>query len=126
MVSLEDAGAGAFLKNISIVGGGWAGLSAAVHAVSSGWKVSLYEASPQLGGRARRVVRNELHLDNGQHILIGAYRDTLSLMRTVGVDIDSSLWRMPLALKYLDGSGIQLPDIPKPLNVIAGIVSAKG
>ncbi len=126
MVSLEDAGAGAFLKNISIVGGGWAGLSAAVHAVSSGWKVSLYEASPQLGGRARRVVRNELHLDNGQHILIGAYRDTLSLMRTVGVDADSSLWRMPLALKYLDGSGIQLPDIPKPLNVIAGIMSAKG
>lgn len=126
MVSLEDAGAGAFLKNISIVGGGWAGLSAAVHAVKSGWKVSLYEAAPQLGGRARRVVRNELHLDNGQHILVGAYRDTLALMRTVGVDIPSSLWRMPLALKYVDGSGIQLKNIPAPINVLAGILTATG
>jgi squalene-associated FAD-dependent desaturase len=126
VVSLEDASAGAFLKNISIVGGGWAGLAAAVRAVSSGWKVSLYEAAPQLGGRARKVVRNELHLDNGQHILIGAYRDTLALMRTVGVDIEGSLWRMPLALKYFDGSGIQLKNIPAPINVLVGVLNATG
>ena len=126
MVSLEDAGAGAFLKNLSIVGGGWAGLAAAVHAVSTGWKVSLYEASPQLGGRARRVMRHEMQLDNGQHILIGAYRDTLALMRAVGVDVNRSLWRMPLTLKYLDGSGIQLQNIPAPLNILAGMLSAKG
>ena len=126
MVSLEDASTGAFLKNISIVGGGWAGLAAAVRAVSSGWKVCLYEAAPQLGGRARRVVRKELRLDNGQHILIGAYRDTLALMRTVGVDIQSGLWRMPLALKYVDGSGIQLQNIPAPINVLAGILTARG
>ena len=126
MAGLEDASAGAFLKNLSIVGGGWAGLSAAVHAVSSGWKVSVYEAAPQLGGRARRVVKNEWHLDNGQHILIGAYRDTLALMHKVGIDTQHSLLRMPLALRYVDGSGIQLKDIPAPLNVLLGIVCAHG
>ena len=71
-------------------------------------------------------MRNELHLDNGQHILIGAYRDTLALMRTVGVDIPSGLWRLPLALKYVDGSGIQLKNIPAPLNVLVGVLTAAG
>jgi len=127
VASLENAGAGAFLKTLTIVGGGWAGLAAAVHAVNSGWKVKLYEAASQLGGRARGVVRDGLLLDNGQHILIGAYTHTLSLMQTVGVDIESYLLRMPLAVKYADGSGLQLqPGLPTPLNVIAGILSAKG
>jgi predicted NAD/FAD-binding protein len=123
---VEDASLGAFLKQVTIIGAGWAGLSAAVHAVQAGWQVRLLEAAPHTGGRARRVMRLGQALDNGQHILIGAYSDTLTLMRTVGVDTDHHLWRMPLTLRFADGQGVQLPAWPAPLNVLAGIVNAKG
>ena len=114
------------MNQVTIIGGGWAGLSAAVHAVNSGWQVRLLEAAPQTGGRARRITHQGIALDNGQHILIGAYRDTLSLMRLVGVDTDKHLWRMPLTLRTPDGAGLRLPALPAPLNVLAGIVSAPG
>ncbi len=67
-----------------------------------------------------------LALDNGQHILIGAYHDTLALMRRVGVNPDTCLLRLPLNLKTPDGSGVRLPDLPAPFNVIAGIAGASG
>ncbi len=86
-------------RRIAVIGGGWAGIAAAVAATEAGHQVTLFEMAPQLGGRARRVDHsNDLSLDNGQHILIGAYRDTLSLMRRVGVDPDILLRRLPLAL----------------------------
>lgn len=72
MARLENAGAGKILKKLTVVGAGWAGLSAAVHAVQQGWQVRLLEAAPQVGGRARRVMHHGLAFDNGQHILIGA------------------------------------------------------
>ena len=59
--------------------------------------------APQLGGRARSL---DSGLDNGQHILIGAYTDTLALMRRVGADPETLLARQPLALRYPDGSGL--------------------
>jgi squalene-associated FAD-dependent desaturase len=68
--------------------------------------------APQLGGRARSVTHDGLTLDNGQHILIGAYRDTLALMRQVGVDPAAVLHRQPLTLRYPDGSGLRLPPGP--------------
>lgn len=69
---------------------------------------------------------SEVTLDNGQHILVGAYAETLRLMRQVGVDPDESLLRLPLSLKFPDGAGLQLPDRPFPLNMLAGVWSAVG
>jgi hydroxysqualene dehydroxylase len=114
------------LTSLTIIGGGWAGLSAAVHAVQAGWRVRLLEAAPQTGGRARRVMHQGLALDNGQHILIGAYRDTLALMRTVGIDADTCLLRLTLNLLTPDGRGVSLPDLPAPFNVLVGIAGASG
>ncbi len=65
-------------------------------------------------------------LDNGQHILIGAYSETLKLMRTVGVDPEATLLRLPLTLLFPDGDGLALPDWPSPLDALAGIATAKG
>ena len=65
-------------------------------------------------------------LDNGQHILIGAYSETLKLMRTVGVDPQATLLRRPLTLLFPDGDGLALPDWPSPLDALAGITSARG
>jgi hydroxysqualene dehydroxylase len=93
---------------VAVVGGGWAGIAAAVQAVQDGHRVTLLEMAPVLGGRARAVELDGLSLDNGQHILIGAYRDTLALMATVGVDAAQVLHRLPLALTFPDGRGLQL------------------
>lgn len=116
------------LQHITIVGAGWAGLSAAVAAVEQGWQVTLYEASALPGGRARALPQTfaDMPLDNGQHILIGAYQETLQLMRTVGVEPEQVLQRMPLDLRNAQDHGLQLPDWPAPLNVLAGICTARG
>jgi squalene-associated FAD-dependent desaturase len=65
--------------------------------------------APQAGGRARSVPVGGLALDNGQHILVGAYGATLELMRLVGADPDTLLMRLPLALRTPDGQGLALP-----------------
>ena len=95
---------------LTIVGAGWAGLSAAVAATERGWAVTLWDMARQPGGRARSSAdAGGLVLDNGQHILIGAYRDTLSLMRRVGADPDRLLRRLPLDLRDERGQGLHLP-----------------
>ncbi len=65
--------------------------------------------APQAGGRARSVAVAGLALDNGQHILVGAYAATLELMRLVGADPDALLLRLPLVLETLEGHGLALP-----------------
>jgi len=97
-------------REVAVIGGGWAGLAAAIEATRLGHQVTLFEMAPQLGGRSRAVA-SEGHnagLDNGQHILIGAYTETLALMRLVGVDIESSFMRTPLRISYPEGAGLHL------------------
>ena len=116
------------MKQLTIVGAGWAGLAAAVAATQAGWHVQLFEAANTAGGRARSLTQSFAGkpLDNGQHVLIGAYRDTLALMRTVGLNPDALLQRLPLDLRYADGQGLSLPDWPMPFNLLAGIARAQG
>ena len=129
---MESSSAGAALTQalqIAVIGGGWAGLAAAITAVELGHKVTLLEASRHWGGRARSFslpAQQLTALDNGQHILIGAYRQSLALMRTVGVDVNKALWRLPLNLKNAEGEGLALPPLPFPLNLLGGIAFARG
>lgn len=116
------------MKQLTIVGAGWAGLAAAVTATQAGWQVQLFEAAHMAGGRARSLTQSFAGqpLDNGQHVLIGAYRDTLALMRTVGLNPDALLQRIPLDLRFADGQGISLSNWPMPLNMLAGLGLAQG
>lgn len=111
-----------------MVGGGWAGLAAAVDATAAGHTVTLFEMAPSLGGRARRLPEGVegLAFDNGQHILIGAYRETLRLLRTVGLDEASVLRREPLALLDARGRGLRLPRGPALPAFVRGALAARG
>lgn len=114
-------------KKTAVIGAGWAGLACAVEATRLGHAVTLFEAAHMPGGRARRVDNmHGLALDNGQHILIGAYTATLQLMRDVGVDVEGALLRLPLSLRFADGGGLKLPRLPAPLDLLAGIFTARG
>jgi squalene-associated FAD-dependent desaturase len=114
--------------HLAVVGAGWAGLAAAVRAVQAGWAVTLFEMAPSAGGRARSLSPDESghRLDNGQHILIGAYRRTLDLMATVGADAGTLLQRQPLELRYADGAGLRLPRGPAWLVFGLGVAGARG
>ncbi|MDM0042110.1 hydroxysqualene dehydroxylase HpnE [Variovorax sp. J22G21] len=116
---------------LAVIGAGWAGLAAAVTASEAGHQVTVFEASRALGGRARGLPAmladgSAITLDNGQHILIGAYSETLRLMRLVGVDVDAALLRTPLALVFPDGTGLRFPKLPAPLDALVGILGARG
>ena len=117
-------------KSIVIVGGGWAGLSCAVELSYVGHTVTLLESARQLGGRARRIAFNEQTVDNGQHVLIGAYHETLSLLKRLDVDLTTSLDRNPLDLhmQVINNSHfrLRLPHLPSPLNLLFGLIGAEG
>lgn len=110
---------------IAVVGGGWAGLAAAVTLSQAGQQVSLFEMAARPGGRARSLDGAEPRLDNGQHILIGAYRESLDLMRQVGARPDELLLRLPLRLRYPQHEGLRLPPGP-PLQAFARAVLGYG
>jgi squalene-associated FAD-dependent desaturase len=114
------------LSRVAVIGAGWAGLAAAVTLAERGVPVTVFEASRSLGGRARRVNIDGVDLDNGQHVLIGAYRETLRLMRKVGADPDKLLLRLPLELRYADGFHLRAPRLPYPLNLLAALLRANG
>jgi squalene-associated FAD-dependent desaturase len=116
---------------LAIVGAGWGGLAAAVHATKNGHIATVFEAASAIGGRARAVSGTlpdgtPVTLDNGQHILIGAYTDTLALMRLVGLKPRQLLHNLPMALQFPDGRGIRFPNWPTPLDALTGILTARG
>lgn len=112
-------------KRVAVVGGGWGGLAAAVEASELGHQVFLFEMARHAGGRARSVQINaDTTLDNGQHILIGAYTDTLRMMRRVGVDPERALLRQPLEIRYPDGSGLRMARGPASFAFALAVLSA--
>ena len=113
--------------HVAVIGGGCAGLAAAAHLAEHNVHVTLFEASPHLGGRARAVAWKGLALDNGQHILLGAYRETLRLLKLAGKDIDAAFLRMPLRLHMHDELNLKaLPALPAPLHILFGLMLANG
>ena len=80
---------------IAVIGAGWAGLSAAAHLVEHA-DVALYEAGRVAGGRARGVSGDAFSfLDNGQHLLIGAYQGVFRLLDKAGADWRGHFFRQP-------------------------------
>ena len=129
---MED-GARDLTLPIAVIGGGWAGCAAAATLARAGLPVVLYEAAPVLGGRARRVDRDGLPLDNGQHLLLGAYTDTLALLRALDPSGASTrdLIRLPLTLAPFapgqpDALMLKVRRWPGRLGLLAGLLLARG
>jgi len=116
---------------VIVVGGGWAGLSAAVELSAAGHRVQLLESAPQLGGRARGLDFGIDRVDNGQHLLIGAYRQTLSLMKRIGLDETQGFLRLPMQLSLFspvaETVALHLPALlPAPLNLLWALCRVRG
>jgi squalene-associated FAD-dependent desaturase len=109
---------------VAVVGAGYAGMATAVRLAGAGVAVTVFESGSVAGGRARRIVADGNELDNGQHILVGAYSGLLSLMRQVGVAPDALL-RMPLELRYADGFTFRALRLPEPFGRLGGLLAAR-
>ncbi len=100
---------GAQHPSVAILGGGYAGMAAAVELAARDFPVTVFEAAPMLGGRARRVTVNDTALDNGLHILVGAYSETLRL-----------------DLQVHQRFHLRAPKLPAPLHLAWALFTAKG
>lgn len=120
---MEDLG---HKLKVGIVGGGYAGFAAAVALADRGALVSVFESAPQLGGRARGVNYRDAQLDNGQHLLLGCYRETLRLIEKVGGDIPKDFLRLPLQLDLHGEFSLQASRLPAPLHLLHALLTAKG
>ena len=112
--------------SIAIVGAGYAGMAAAAELSAAGKHVTVFEASRTLGGRARAVELEGLTVDNGAHIFVGAYRETLRLMELVGAEPSRLLRRQPLHLEYPGELLIKAPRLPAPLHLAWALLGARG
>lgn len=112
--------------NVAVIGGGWAGCAAALTLAEAGIPVTLHEASRTLGGRARAVEIENQVLDNGQHILLGAYEQTLRLIEQLNPAASAGLWRLPLTLDQPPEFRLSCPRLPAPLHLLAGLLGAQG
>lgn len=116
---------------VIIVGGGWSGLAAAIELSQHRCDISLFEASNVLGGRARSVPWQDIAVDNGQHLMLGAYQQMLNLMQQIELDPSQVFSREALDLVIVDprypalnirSSGI----FPKTLNRLFNLWKSTG
>ncbi|MDB5960160.1 MAG: phytoene dehydrogenase [Massilia sp.] len=121
------------MKHFAVIGGGWAGCAAAVELASDpgGHRITVFEAARTLGGRARAVTVNGRTLDNGQHILLGAYSATLAMLKKVGIDRQEVFLNLPLQMRYptvgLDaGMDFLTARLPAPLHLAVALLRARG
>jgi hydroxysqualene dehydroxylase len=113
--------------DVVVVGAGFAGLSAAVRLARGGARVLVLEARARLGGRATAFPDRETGdiVDNGQHILVGCYRETFAFLAEIGARDDVRL-QPQLAVTMIDRAGrrtrLSCPPLPAPLHLLAGLM----
>jgi squalene-associated FAD-dependent desaturase len=114
-----------------IVGGGWSGLAAAVKLAEQGEVTHVFESAKQLGGRARNVQWHDITVDNGQHLMIGAYTHMLDIMKQISIEPNTVFTRKPMDISIYDPrySTLKLSAIsrlPWPLSLAWNIFKSAG
>jgi len=111
---------------VAVIGGGYAGMAAAVALADCDIPVTVYESAQQLGGRARGVHYHDAALDNGQHLLLGCYVQTLHMIEKVGGDIEQDFLRLPLQLDLHGHFSLKAPQLPAPFHLLVALLTAQG
>ena len=111
-----------------VIGAGCAGFSAATALTDRGARVLVVEARPGIGGRATAFTDPDTgeRVDNGQHILMGCYTDTLEFLERIGAS-DRVRWQSSLNVPMIHRQGrestLALPSLPSPLHFLAGVMA---
>ena len=113
---------------VAIVGGGLAGLAAACALSDSGFRVTLFERRPYLGGRASSYEHpgtGEV-VDNCQHVLFGSCTNLIAFYRTIGI-LDKIRWFDSMTFVEPGGrqSVLQPTFLPAPLHVLPSFLGFK-
>lgn len=112
-----------------IIGGGFAGLTAGVALAAAGRRVHLIEQRPYLGGRARsfRHAVTGAIVDNGQHIFMGCYHETIKFLKTIGT-LDRVRFQPRLSVHFVDRheglTSLNCPSLPAPWHLFAGVLKS--
>ena len=112
-------------RSVAVIGAGYAGLACAVELAANGVEVTVFERSHVLGGRARVLTKDGHRVDNGQHILIGAYEELSRLLRQTGVS-PKQLEHLPLTLVSAGRFRFRAANLPAPLHLAVGLARARG
>src|SRR5215813_1350084 len=106
-----------------VIGAGFAGLSAAVRLTKNGARVLVLEARARLGGRATAFPDRETGelVDNGQHVLLGCYLDTLAFLGEIDA-LDHVRVQPQLAATMIDRTGkvsrLSCPPLRSPFHLV--------
>jgi squalene-associated FAD-dependent desaturase len=115
------------LPDVIVIGAGFAGLSAAAACAERGARVLVLEARPRLGGRATSHTdpTSGEQVDNGQHVLMGCYRETFEFLKRVGAESHVRV-QPALEVPFVDSSGersmLSCPLLPSPFHLLGGLV----
>jgi len=115
------------MKNLLIIGGGLAGLSAAAHLSKKKFNITLLESSPKLGGRVYSYFNENLNaeIDNGQHIMMSCYQDTLEYLKLIN-SVDKIKIQHQLEIIFVDRNGrifqLKAADRFYPINIASAIL----
>jgi len=94
------------MKKIVIIGGGVAGMASAVFLADKGFEITLYEASPKLGGRCYSfsVKSKNLMIDNGKHLIAGWYKNFIDFLKITD-SYGNFTFQKEFNVKYLNLNG---------------------
>jgi squalene-associated FAD-dependent desaturase len=83
--------------------------------------------SPLTGGKSERPLQGDnLILDNGQHLLLGCYHQTLALIEQVGGNLEEDFLRLPLQLDLHGHFALKAPRLPAPFHLLFALLFARG
>jgi squalene-associated FAD-dependent desaturase len=108
-------------RDVAVIGGGLAGIAAALGCADAGHRVTLVETRPRLGGLTHSFRRGDLWVDNGQHVFLRCCTSYLHLLERLGVrDLVEIQPRLDVAVRSEERPGVgrlRRSSLPAPLHL---------
>lgn len=111
---------------VAVVGGGLAGLSAAVELRRNGFEVDLFERGRQLGGKATSYTIDGIEVDNGQHVFLGCCSELMEFVAGLGLSDQMQLqerFEVIMLKRGADPCRLLAGDLPAPIHLLPALVS---